>query len=275
MDKLNMWSEIIFSSLQKMGEKIMAFLPNLLGGIILLLIGFLVAKAASVFLDKLLNATRISKLFDKVNNSDFAQKNNISLRIGKLISSFVYYLIILMFLIGVAETLGWVVISQEIGNIVSYLPRLFTALIIFLIGFFAASVVKKYFNTIFSGAGINGANLIGTVLYYLILVIILITACGQAGIDVTVISYNFTLVLASLLFAFALAFGLGSKQVLYNLISTMYCRKNFSIGQKIKIAEITGTIISIENVSFIIQTQTGKVILPSHRLISETVEILE
>jgi len=272
---MNMWSEIIFSSLQKMGEKIMAFLPNLIGGIVLLLIGFLIAKAASVFLDKLLNAGRINKFFDKVNNSDFAQKNNISLRIGKLISSFVYYLIILMFLIGVAETLGWVVISQEIGNIVAYLPRLFTALIIFLIGFFAASVVKRYFNTIFSGAGMNGANLIGTILYYLILAIILITACGQAGIDVSIISYNFTMVLASLLFAFALAFGLGSKEVLHNLISTMYGRKNYNVGQKIKIGDITGTILSIENVSFTIQTSEGKVVIPSQRMISETVQILD
>ena len=75
--------------------------------------------------------------------------------------------------------------------------------------------------------------------------------------------------------AFAVSFGMGSKDVLANILSSFYSKGNFQPGLKIKISGLEGTIDSIDSVSCVIKTATGKVIIPVKRLLQEEVTVLE
>ena len=81
---------------------------------------------------------------------------------------------------------------------------------------------------------LNGATLISNLVFYIIAVIITVTALNQAGIDTQLITNNLTLVLGAFLATFTLAFGLGSREIITDLLKTFYVRKIYEIGQKIK-----------------------------------------
>ena len=121
--------------------------------------------------------------------------------------------------------------------------------------------------------GVAGAKVISGGLFYLIIFFVSITALNQAGIDTAIITSNFTLVLGAFLFAVALGFGLGSKEVFSDVLKMFYTRKNYAIGDKVTIGDIEGTIDAIDNITLTLKTKTGKLVMPIKDVVSQNVEI--
>ena len=274
MQELSQWSEIAISSLKAMGIKVMTAIPSIIGAILLILIGWLIARLISWIVFKAIKAAKISKWTDKLNSSEVVNNSSVTINPERIISKFVYWVIMLIFLITASETLGWDTVSKEIGGLVSYLPRLFSALIILAIGLYIASFIKKALHTTFSSLGISGASIISSVVYYIIVVILTVTALNQAGIDTTIITNNISIILGSVLFSFALAFGLGSKELLQNMLSSLYSKRSIEIGDKVKIGEDEGTVLAINNINITLSTKRGKTLIPSQYFMKQKVEII-
>ena len=90
----------------------------------------------------------------------------------------------------------------------------------------------------------NDGKIISSIVFYIIAMLITVTALNQAGINTDIITNNLTIILGAFLASIALAFGLGSKDVIGDLMRSFYTRKNFEVGQKIHFGTITGTIQS-------------------------------
>lgn len=275
MDTINDYTQLTLHSLAAMGEKALGVLPNIIGAIVLLLIGWLIAKAVSWTLFKVLSSSALSRWNSKLNETELFSQNEVTFDSAKVISKFVYWIIILMFVITASETLGWSAVSREIGNLIRYLPKLITAIIILVIGLYIASVIRKAIHATFTSIGVSGAKAISSLAFYIIAILLTITALNQAGVDTAVITSNITLILGSVLLAFALAFGLGSKSILQNMLSGMYSRRTFHVGQKIRMGDIEGIVDAMDSLNITIQTKEGRTVIPAQELLSSRVEIIE
>ena len=171
--------------------------------------------------------------------------------------------------------MGLTIISTEIANLLRYLPILLSAMIIFMIGLFLAKTIKETIVKVFDSIGLGGGKLLGNVLFYLIIIFVSITALNQAGIDTQIITNNFTIVLGAFLLAIALALGLGSREIVGDLLRTFYSRKIYEVGDKVKIGDLQGTVIGIDNISMILKTKTGKVVIPIKKVVEKTVTVEE
>ena len=100
-----------------------------------------------------------------------------------------------------------------------------------------------------------------------------ITALNQAGIDTDIITSNFTMILGAFLFAIALGFGLGSREVFADVLKMFYTRKNYMVGDKISIGDLEGTIEAIDNITLTLKTKDGKVVIPIDDVVSNRVHI--
>ncbi len=99
---------------------------------------------------------------------------------------------------------------------------------------------------------------------------------NNAAIDNTaIITSNFTIILGAFLFAAALALGLGSREVVGDLLRTFYTRKIYEVGDKIKFDKIEGRVEAIDNITVIIKTKSGKVVVPIKKIVDNTVEVEE
>lgn len=273
MDKVSQWTELTLKSLEAMGEKIMTALPNVVGAIIILIVGWLISKIVIYLLKKVLKLARVEKLTEKLNELKIMGDSKIKFSITKVVVVFVKWILFLVFLIIAADIMNWTVVSEEIGNLLRYIPRLFSALAIFMVGIYIAKFVKKAIQGLYDSFDLTGGKLVSTLIFYIIAIIVTITALNQAGIDTTVITNNVTIILGAFLLAIAIGFGLGSKEVIGNLLTTFYTRKNYEIGDKVQIDEIEGTVEAIDNICMILDTSDGKVIIPIRDVAESRVEI--
>jgi hypothetical protein len=273
METIINWKELIFNSLGEIINKIVEGLPNLLGAIFILLSGWVITKIIIYILKKVLRLAKVDRLTELINEKKLFGKSDFSFDVLAVIVGFVKWVLYLIFLIVASEIMNWKIVSAGIGNLLIYLPTLFSAIALFMIGIYIANFIKKAIRGLFDSFVFNGAKIFSNLVFYIIAIIITLTALNQAGVDTDIITNNLTLILGAFLATFAIAFGLGSKEIIADLLKSFYARKNFVIGQKIKFKNVSGTIESIDNIAMIIKTEKGKTVLPIKDIIENQIEI--
>jgi small-conductance mechanosensitive channel len=274
MNKVTEWSDLTLESLKAMGGKIAIALPNIIGAILILILGWLITKVVVYILKKALKFIRVDKLTDKINNLKVFGDSKIKFSVTQVITVFVKWLLFLVFLIIAADIMNWNIISQEIGNLLRYIPRLFSAIALFMVGIYIAKFVKRAIQGFYNSFDLAGSKIISTLVFYIIAIIITITALNQAGIDTTVVTNNVTIILGAFLLAIAIGFGLGSKEIIADLLRTFYAKKNYELGDKVKLAGQEGTVEAIDNICMTLKTAKGKVIIPIQEVVTSHVEIM-
>jgi small-conductance mechanosensitive channel len=124
--------------------------------------------------------------------------------------------------------------------------------------------------------GIPSAGLIANFVFYFILIAVAMSALGQAGIDTEFLRANLTIIIGGGVLAFALGYGLASKDMMANFIASFYSKDKVQLGDTIRIGEVEGVIVAIDNTSLTLAGEGSRtIILPLRKLTSENVEIIK
>ena len=138
MEKLN-----IFELLQSMLTTIADYAPSILGALVVLLLGFLFAKFSTRLLRKLLNKLGADRISDYINNMQLFGENSFTISLSRILSSFFYYMILLMVWVAAADVLGIPAISKLLNDIIHYIPNLLIAFVYLLIRHFCSGSGQK------------------------------------------------------------------------------------------------------------------------------------
>ncbi|MTI87157.1 MAG: hypothetical protein FH748_04225 [Balneolaceae bacterium] len=272
MNTIKEWGQVVQNSFMEFWEKLVDVLPHIFGALILLIVGWGIAKVTAFVIKKILVSIKLDQLGEKLVETTSLDPGLLNVTPSQLISKFVYWAILLLFFISASDTLGWTMVSESINTLLNYLPQLFSSLVVFVVGLYIAGFVKQFLNTAFNSIGLAAGTVISKIVFYIILLIVATTALDQAGIDTSLITANITIILGGLLLAFAIAFGYSSREVFANIISSLYVRNNFKEGQKIQIGEdIAGIIKKIDAIHVTLQTEGDDILLPTQVLISKKV----
>lgn len=263
-----------FEILKNLLLKFTSTIPNIVGAIVIAIIGMILAKTISKLVERLLKAVNIDKLADKLSDIDVIQDNNINLKPSLIISQVVYYTLLLIFLIMATDILQMTVVSQLIKDLISYIPSLVTALLLVILGLVIANILKKIIVSVCKSVGIPSSNLIGNFIFYFVFLTALITALAQAKIDTDFIKNNISILLSGGVAAFAIGYGLASKDMMSNFLASFYSRRHFNVGDTVKIGDTIGKIVYTDNSCVKIQSVEKLVIVPLHKLMKDEVEIL-
>ncbi len=265
----------LLAPFQKILEEVVASLPKVLGFLGFVLIAWVFIKVFLWIIKKALSKTKIDTWSEKLRETEIFGDMTINIVFTKVILGLLKWFLILVFVMAGSSIFGLTVVSDGISGFFSYLPKLLTALAIFVAGIYIGTIAKKAINNMFKSLELTGGNLVGNIAFYLIVIFLSITAFDQAGIDTSVIKSNLTLIIGSILLAITIAFGLGSKDVITRLLFGYYSRKNLAIGQKIKMDNTVGVIESIDNICIVLGTSDGKIVLPIKDIVNSKIEILK
>ncbi|MEQ6123508.1 small-conductance mechanosensitive channel [Pseudotenacibaculum sp. MALMAid0570] len=268
-------SDLDFSFLRNLWNDFIDFLPKLLLGLGFLILVWILLKVILYLVKKALGFTNIDRLPEKLKIDEIFGESKIKIEPTKIILKTVKWILILIFVIIGSELLGLRMVSEQLGNVIAYLPKLISALIIFGVGIYIANMVKNALTSMFKSLELTGGNLVGNIAFYLIAVIVSVTALNQAGVNTDLITSNLSLILGSILLAFTIAFGIGSTDVIKRLLFGYYSRKNLQIGQKIKIDQTIGVIESIDNICLVINAEEGRMIFPIKDIVDAQIKIIE
>ncbi|MCB0686132.1 MAG: mechanosensitive ion channel [Saprospiraceae bacterium] len=276
MEELTNWSEILMSTLKTATQNIANALPSIFGAFIIILFGWLLARLAAFLVNRLLRVVKIDELGKRFHVDQLLQKASIKKSVSQIISKFVYWLVILLVVITASETLGWDVLSGEVSKLVNWLPSLFTSIVFFVIGIYLANFVKDIIRGATLSLGIQGGSILSSIVFYLLVIMISLSALNQAGVDTQILSSNLLLIIAGILLASAISYGLASKDILANLLASLYGKRTLKKGQVIQYDDLTGTIVDISSINIILITEDKlKVVIPSSELINNRFTILK
>ncbi len=255
-------------------EDVVASLPTVLGFIGFVIVSWIIIKIFLWIVRKALSKTNIDEWFKKLSETEIFGSTTINVMLTSVILGVIKWFLILVFVMAGANIFGVESVSAGISNFFAYLPRLLTALAIFVAGVYLGTVVKKAIQGMFKSLEISGGSLVANIAFYLIVIFLSIIALDQAGIDTSVIKSNLTLIIGSILLTFTISFGLGSRNAVERLLFGYYSRKNLEIGKKVRVNGLEGVIIGIDNISMVLSTSEGKVVLPIKDVVDNKVEIL-
>ena len=261
------------SFLQDMWQGFVGFLPKLISVLVLLIIGLIILKIVSTILKKTLKVANIDRFGDNIREIEIFKNTNF--KISDIVVKVVRWILILFIAISAAGILELHMVTDGITAIIAYLPKLFTAIAIFMVGVFLANIVKNAILSSFKALDIGGSQVVGNIVFFAITIIVGITALNQAMIDTEMITNNLTIIFGSFLLAFTIAFGLGSREIVQRLLFGFYSRKNLSVGQKIKIGDVEGTIEAIDNIYLVLVNENGKFIFPIKEINDKIVQVME
>lgn len=249
------------------------FAPNLIGALFIFIIGWIIAKFISNLVRKLLKNLNIDTLGQKINDVDLLKKTNFSVEISSVLSKVVYYLLMLLFLVGAVDVLGMESLSNLVKDVINYIPKLLTAMVLLGVGLLIADTLSGIIKSTCASLGIPSAGIIGSMTFWMIFLTIGVSALSQAGIDTNFIRSNLSILLGGIILAFAIGYGFASKNIVENFLASFYSKNKFSIGDTIEIDGIKGAITEIDNTSLTLASDGANVIFPLSTLSKEKVKI--
>ena len=257
--------------LNQFKQSVFELIPNIVAALAILLLGFIFARLirSLVFrlIDNCYRIVPIQSIRDQIRW--LLTEKPVSPVIGKA----VYWILIFFFLTAATEALGLSIVTTWLSGITGYLPKILSAGLIAFIGFIASVILKDIVIAAATSMGVRYADALGTLTQISIIVVSTLIAVDLIGIDVTLLTSLIALMLSAFLFAAALAFALGSRTSVSNILAVHYLQKIYKIGQTVEIGDVKGQITQMTPTALILQTREGQVMVPA-KVFSEIVSTL-
>jgi len=202
------------NSLDSLFTEVMAFLPELLAALIIIIAGFIIGGLLGKAVAKLFKIMHVDTALDKAGVDDLSRRAGFAFKPAEVAGGLVKWFIIIAFLVVALNVLNLSSVTAFMGEILGYLPKVLAAALILFVGMIAASGIR----TVVEGAvrsaqtiDSDKAPLLGTVSYYAVIAFALMAALNQMEIAPELIQILFTAVTGALALGFGLAFGLGGR----------------------------------------------------------------
>jgi hypothetical protein len=190
---------------------LVAFLPQVLLAIVVVIAGWLLAKAARFAVVKALRAINFNVLTERAGLDGFLEQGGIRSDTTDIFGVLVYWLVILAALVIAFNTLGMLYVTDLLRQVVGFVPRLMVALVILAFGAYFARFIGGAVMAYCRNVGIQDGDILGRLAQYAILAFVVLIALEQVQIGGDIVRHSFLIILAGVVLALALAFGIGGQ----------------------------------------------------------------
>jgi small-conductance mechanosensitive channel len=259
------------SILGRSGETLGEFLPQLAGALALLLIGLLAAHVIGRLVRRALIAAGVDELAERWRVSDALSRARLSPSLASVTGAAVRIVLSAIVVFAALTLLGLAPLSESLNAAVLFLPNLLVALALLLAGVVVGGFARESVDRL--TYQMDFPVPLGQLAQIAVLSIFAITAAAQVGVSSEVLTLVIAIVLAGAASTFAIAFGLGGREVARALNASRFVRAAFTVGQTIQVGDIRGEIVAIDADATVIGTEDGRVRVPNHLLIESIVRV--
>lgn len=208
---LNVWS--LFS----------AYIPNMLAAFVFILFGLFIARLLSSLLEKFMRRIKLDSYTSRVGINEILTRFGFGKSPSQVIAFSVYWALLLVFFVTSANILNLTVISDILEKfIVGFIPRMVAAIFIGFGGLLFARFLSDVVLSAASANNLRGGSSLSKIVHFVVVVFTLIAAIEQLGIEMKMIRGAVDILFASLGLAFALAVGLGAKDIAHDILSGLF-----------------------------------------------------
>ena len=207
MTEFNFYLEPLRGILYQIG----AFLPRLLIAALVVIVGWLFAKVVRFAVTRFLRAVNFNVLTERSGLDNFLRQGGLNKTTGDIIGVLAYWLVVLATLIIAFNGLGLTYITDLLGRVVWFVPNIFVALLVLAFGSYFARFVGDAVITYARNVKMADARFFGKLAQYAIMIFVVLIALDHVKVGGDIVRESFIVILAGVVFALALAFGLAGK----------------------------------------------------------------
>ena len=209
------WSQVqtnVLEPFRTMFTRIASFALDFLGAVLVLLVGWWVAKILQGIVVKALDAIRLDDWLGRVGVTDVLRKGEVKYTVAELFGITIYWVALLSTLLAALNVLGLTIAAELLEQAIKYVPNVLAGVIILILGLFFSTMLAATIQTAAANAGIGQAKGLGQIVRMVVIVFATAIALDKFFSSV-IIQTTFTVVVAAVSFGTALAFGLGCKDI--------------------------------------------------------------
>ncbi|MDE2720811.1 MAG: hypothetical protein OXI31_09270 [Gemmatimonadota bacterium] len=205
------WDAILLEPIRAFLDQLVGFLPNLVAVVAILVGGWIVARLIKTALIRLLRAVKADSLAERIQLAEMLAKGGIERTFSQLVAALAYWIVMLVVLVAALNALQLTATAELLQRLVGFLPTIVTAIVVLILGILAAGFLGATVRAVASNAGVVQAQVLGQFAQVVVVIFAVVVALQQ--VQVQFVGDAFLIILASIGFGLALAFGLGCKEL--------------------------------------------------------------
>lgn len=265
------WTSTLGRSLSLLIDRMTEHLPSLVGATALLLLGWALAHLLRAWFTRLLGSVHWLVRSHAIQRA--LHRVGVERSVSEVIGGLIFWVILLLFFTAATEILGLPVLASWLAGVSYYLPRVLVGVLIILAGLLAGNLAREGIVAASTVARIPYSGLLGRTAQWVILLIAVVTAVDQIGIESRFLTATITIVIGTVIGGIAIAFGLGARTAVSNIIAVHYLRQIYRVGQTIRIGGVQGKIVEITPTAVLVDSAEGQMLIPGKQF-SEAVSVL-
>jgi small-conductance mechanosensitive channel len=270
-----MTTYILSSLLEHIRNQFVVNLPAFLTVFLFILAGWLIASLVSKLAKRAIRRFGLEQAYESSRLALEIDKVQPGLSLEHLVGRVVFWLLWIYIGFTGLTTSGLNIEKTVLYNILNFLPHLFVAFLILVGGMMLAQFVGRWVQVSVAATGVEYDELLGKGARLLIITVVLITSIEELGINLTPLTSSLASLIIVVIGGLALAFGIGARDVVSNILAGYYAREYFELGEKIQIDDVAGTLISIGTVSAEIDCDGNRLVLANTELTKKTIKMFK
>lgn len=273
MNQLPELADVLRNTFQTLIDQFVEFVPRLLGAVVIMVIGVGFARLVALITRRVLDRVGFDKIGNRLNEINLIKQLKTEIKLSEIVAKVLYYFILLVFIKAATEKLGVAAISEMVASLINFIPKLIAAAIMLQVGVLVADALRSAVLSLCHSFNIASGRLLSMIVFVFFLIVTVISALGQAGINTELLESSFNLIIGGVIFAFAVGYGFASRDVMANILSSFYTKNKYREGQTVRIDDIKGEIIQIDTLSLTLRTGNTTTVVPLQTLQTKKVEI--
>ena len=267
MQRLNDALHALGDRMTALAIAVITHIPEIIAAILIILVGWIVGRSlrrVTVALGE--RVYRRLERTDRAPDTDVAPRSSIILR---LVGNIVLLSTVLLFVTIAVEIAGLHAAVAWLGRFVQYLPNLLTGLFIIVAGYLLSGVVRVFVSDALASASVAQRVPLARVAQSLTILAAVVVGIDQMGVRVALITTMISIVLGGFLAGLAIAFGLGSRSLVANLVGAHHARRYIRLGERARIGDVAGEVIELTPTGIVLASDAGRVHVPASRFHDE------
>lgn len=216
------WQEAFLLAASNILTNVLSYLPTILAALLVFIVGIVLAKWAKALTVRILKKVKLSAVIKKSGVEPFLRKAEIKVKIEEIFGNVIKWLIILIFFITTVNILGLTTVSLVLNNILSYIPKVISAVLVLTVGVLLAGLVEGVVKGALAQVDLKTSRLLGKISSYLVVIFASLTAVNELQIAQTLVNTLFIGFVGMLALGFGLAIGLGAKDLISDILRDWY-----------------------------------------------------
>lgn len=219
------WASVTVDALQGLWRGFLDFIPELIGAVIVFLVGWFIAVGIGKLVTEILKKIRFNQIFEKGSWKDALEKAEIKVDPSEFIGAIFKWVLVIVFLLAAVDILGFSQFAVLLTKVLAYLPNVIVAALIFVVAVVIADIIEKIVRAALEGAKFAYAHLGGMIIKWAIWIFAILAILRQLLVVPALIDIFFGAlvngVVALFVISFGLAFGLGGKEVAAEILQDL------------------------------------------------------